>query len=74
MLGLLQPQGDWQYAFSYHPMETVLDRADGIYLYDDRAAFLFFTRIRRLRPRKVDDPFKNDGSERMRLLFALLFW
>ena len=34
--GLLQPHGDWQYAFSYHPMETVLDRADGIYLYDDR--------------------------------------
>src|SRR5690606_13072477 len=33
---ILRPQGDWRYAFSYHPMDVVLERADGIYLYDQQ--------------------------------------
>lgn len=31
---ILRPEGDWQHMFSYHPMDVVLERADGIYLYD----------------------------------------
>jgi adenosylmethionine-8-amino-7-oxononanoate aminotransferase len=30
----LEPNGEWRHAFSYHPMDVVLERADGIYLYD----------------------------------------
>lgn len=36
MADILRPDGDWRHAFSYHPMDVVLERADGIYLYDDR--------------------------------------
>ena len=31
----LQPTDDWRHVFSYHPMSVAIDRADGIYLYDD---------------------------------------
>lgn len=34
LANILRPHGDWRHAFSYHPMDVVLERADGIYLYD----------------------------------------
>lgn len=32
----LETKGDWDHVFSYHPMDRVLERAEGIYLYDDQ--------------------------------------
>ncbi len=34
MPGPLEPEGDWQNIFSYHPMDVEIARADGIYLFD----------------------------------------
>ena len=30
-----KPEGVWSHVFSYHPFEPVIDRAEGIYLYDE---------------------------------------
>ena len=30
-----EPEGIWNRAFSYHPFTPVLERAEGIYLYDE---------------------------------------
>ena len=35
MPGSRKAEGDWAYCFSDHSMEPVLDRAEGIYLYDE---------------------------------------
>ena len=36
---LREPEGPWASIFSYHPFEPVLDRAEGIYLYDKDGRF-----------------------------------
>jgi adenosylmethionine-8-amino-7-oxononanoate aminotransferase len=33
--GQRKPDGDWKHLFSYHAFEPVLERAEGIYLYDN---------------------------------------
>ena len=33
--GTREPDGVWARAFSYHPFSPVLERAEGIYLYDE---------------------------------------
>lgn len=33
---LLQPQGRWSHTFAYHAFDVALERAEGIYLYDDK--------------------------------------
>jgi len=33
---LVKDGGEWQNVFSYHPFDVKLDRAEGIYLYDDQ--------------------------------------
>ena len=33
--GLRKPDGIWEKPFSYHPFTPVLDRAEGVYLYDE---------------------------------------
>ena len=30
----LRPDGDWRHAFSYHPMDVEIERAEGVYIYD----------------------------------------
>ncbi len=30
----LRPEGDWRHAFSYHPMNVEIERAEGVYIYD----------------------------------------
>ena len=30
----LRPEGDWRHAFSYHPMDVQIERAEGVFIYD----------------------------------------
>ena len=30
----LKPEGDWSHAFSYHPMDVEVQKAEGIHYYD----------------------------------------
>ena len=31
----LRPDGDWEHVFAYHPMDVAIERAEGVYIFDN---------------------------------------
>ena len=31
----LRPEGDWKHVFAYHPMDVAIERAEGVYIFDN---------------------------------------